>query len=94
MNRTLRVWLKLLLRQVFAVQSFCKRCGRTVHDFIVPDIIWDEIATRTRWGHVLCYDCFCEICGEIGLPTVWKLDAAEVLIREKDQVETLQEWAK
>jgi len=29
-----------------------------------------------QYGDVLCYDCFCEKCGMLGLPTVWQLEAA------------------
>ena len=58
--------------------SFCKECGRDVHDFITSDDIWIKIEPRIRFGHTLCYDCFCEKCADIGLPTYWKLDVSSV----------------
>ena len=68
--------LKLFKARVlnFPTASFCKNCGRDVHDFITTDEIWDQVDPHIRFGHVLCYDCFCEICHKIGLPPVWKLE--------------------
>lgn len=69
-----RVLLKLLRRKFSpAVPEFCKQCGRNVHSFIAPDDVWAQVDPHIRWGHVLCYDCFCEICYRIGLPAVWFL---------------------
>lgn len=34
----------------------CADCGRNVHDFHVPDTLWDDIVGQDV---VLCYDCFC-----------------------------------
>ena len=53
--------------------SFCKECGRQVHDFSAPNDVWLKIDPLIKYGHVLCYDCFCEKCKEVGLPTVWKI---------------------
>jgi len=53
--------------------AFCKRCGRDVHDFSASDDVWDLVEPHIKFGHILCYDCFCEICGRIGLPVVWEL---------------------
>lgn len=73
----LRICYKLIKRKFFLVPSFCKKCGKDVHDFIVPDDIWDEINRHIKYGHVLCYNCFCEKCGELGLPSVWQLELSE-----------------
>lgn len=69
------VWSKLFANRVLHVpmQSFCKHCGRRVHDFSAPDAIWERIGPHIRYGHTLCYDCFCEVCARIGLPAVWAL---------------------
>ena len=53
--------------------SFCKICGRDVRDFIVPDDIWAKVEPHIHIGHTLCYNCFCDICYEIGLPATWHL---------------------
>lgn len=61
----------------------CRDCGRTVHDFIIPDEIWNEVMTgspiiylrdgvtpsKEGASGVLCYDCFCERAREKGLPS-------------------------
>lgn len=68
------VHLKLILCRFMCIDSFCKDCGRTVHDFIVPDDIWSIVAPTIRNGRVLCYDCFCEHCNALGLPGVYRLE--------------------
>jgi NMD protein affecting ribosome stability and mRNA decay len=70
---SLRVLYKLLKRKCFVTNSFCKECGRDVHDFSVSDEIWKSIDKTIKYGHVLCYDCFCEKCKVLNLPTVWEL---------------------
>jgi len=70
----LRVRVKLWLRRVMLFDSFCKHCGRRVHDFIVPDDVWLKVQPSIRVGHVLCYDCFCEACLKVGLPGVGRLE--------------------
>ncbi|OPY57151.1 MAG: hypothetical protein A4E55_01833 [Pelotomaculum sp. PtaU1.Bin035] len=69
----IRVKFKLILKKFFIVPSFCKECGRNVHDFVVDDNIWHKVSRYIKNGHVLCYDCFCEKCRHAGLPDVWKL---------------------
>lgn len=69
----LRVSYKLFKRRYFTIDSFCKECGRDVHDFSVPDDIWKLIDKTIKHGHILCYDCFCEKCKVLNLPTVWEL---------------------
>jgi hypothetical protein len=71
----LRVELKRLRSRFQLVDSFCKHCGRDVHDFHAPDHVWEQVDPYIRRGHVLCYDCFAEVCGRLGLPTVWELVA-------------------
>ena len=73
----LRVHFKLMLRKLKCIPSFCKICGRDVHDFQVDDKIWDIIEKDIKYGTVLCYDCFCELCEKNGYPSVWKLDALD-----------------
>jgi hypothetical protein len=56
-----------------STDSFCKSCGRDIHDFSVSDDVWGKIEPYIKHGNVLCYDCFCDYCGKRGLPTVWEL---------------------
>ena len=74
-----RVILKLFRCRVLhlSTQSFCKHCGRTVHDFSAPDEIWNLIDPHIKRGNTLCYDCFCELCSSLGLPSVWSLTPNE-----------------
>ena len=44
-----------------------------MHDFIAPDDVWDIVEPHICYGYTLCYDCFCELCGELKLPPVWRL---------------------
>lgn len=67
------VFIKLFLRNFFLLNSFCKECGRKVHDFYVSDDIWELVKPHIKYGKVLCYDCFCDKCKEVGLPTCWFL---------------------
>jgi len=69
-----RVHVKLFLRRFVLLNSFCKHCGRRVHDFLVSDDVWRRIEPSIRVGNVLCYDCFCETCVNAGLPSVWRLE--------------------
>jgi len=68
-----RVFLKLILRKFRVVPSFCKECGRNCYDFSVDDETWEKVQPLIKYGNVLCYDCFCRKCEQIGLPTVWQL---------------------
>jgi hypothetical protein len=58
------------------INSFCKNCGRDVHDYIVPDEVWAKVRPTIKNGNVLCYDCFCDKCAAHGLPAVWRLDTS------------------
>ena len=72
-----RYLFKTLRRNIFCypTNSFCKNCGRDIHDFIVSDEIWENVEPYiSNYGHTLCYDCFCEICPKIGLSPVWRLE--------------------
>lgn len=58
-----RLIFHYLERQMFKTYAIyncarCEDCGRNVHDFIVPDILWKQVYGSDRG--VLCYDCFCE----------------------------------
>ena len=73
----LRYLFKTLRREIFnyPTDSFCKNCGRYIHDFSAPDTIWKKVEHYIpNNGNTLCYDCFCEICQKIGLPTVWRIE--------------------
>lgn len=78
----IRVPYKLLKRRYFLINSFCKECGRDVHDFSVDDEVWEKVDKTIKRGHVLCYDCFCEKCEILNLSTVWKLKE----IKETDNI--------
>lgn len=69
----LRVFYKSIKRKFLLIPSFCKECGRDNADFVVPDEVWEQVKPHIKYGHVLCYDCFCRKCEELGLPPVWKL---------------------
>ena len=56
------------------INSFCKQCGRDVYDFQVSDKIWNCIHPKIKRGNVLCYECFCKTCEEVGICNVWKLE--------------------
>lgn len=67
------VWWKKLRSSWSLVPAFCKHCGRDVHDFVAPEKEWKWVA-QLGWGSVLCYDCFCEGCAQVGMLPVWKLE--------------------
>lgn len=69
----LRVSWKLFLRRFRSINSFCKECGRDVHDFVVSDEIWNKVEPHIDRGYILCYDCFCEKCRRLRLPCVYKI---------------------
>lgn len=71
----MRVLAKLSARRITTVWSFCKKCGRGVRDYRVPDDVWSEIEEDIRFGNVLCYGCFADACRERGLTAVWTLEA-------------------
>ena len=70
---SIRILYKCFKVKHFSTNSFCKECGRDVHDFIVDDEVWNKVDALIRYGHVLCYDCFCEKCRLLDLPVVWRL---------------------
>lgn len=70
---SLRVLYKRLRSRFALVPAFCKSCGRDVHDYVAPPETWDAVEPTIPGGAVLCYDCFCERCGALGLPEVWAL---------------------
>lgn len=55
------------------MDSYCKECGRNVHDFVAPDEVWEKVEPLIKHGTVLCYDCFCEKCKAISVFPVWRL---------------------
>ena len=75
-----RVWWKLFLRRFMLVDSFCKRCGVDVRDFHAPDNVWEKIEPHIKHGNVLCYQCFCDVCAEVGLEAMWYLTRPRIPI--------------
>jgi len=73
----LLVLLKLLLKRFKCLHSFCKVCGRDVHDFVVEDELWALIESDIKYGNVLCYDCFNELMNKKGIWITWKLEEIE-----------------
>ena len=55
------------------VNSFCKLCGVTVRGFNAPDDVWKQIEPHIKYGHVVCYNCFCDLCEVVGVETAWRL---------------------
>jgi hypothetical protein len=64
---------KLILRRFRLINSFCKVCGRDVHDFVVEDKLWALIEPDIKHGNTLCYDCFNELLNKKGIWITWKL---------------------
>jgi len=62
---TILRWLNRHLLKTYPLIEDCARCrdcGRNVHDFAVPDELWNTV-----WGNeggILCYDCFCNRADE------------------------------
>ena len=71
----LRVRYKLWLRERKPVPSFCKSCGVDVRDFYVSDEVWQRVMGEDY--RVLCYQCFCVACEEVGVFPVWRLEPLE-----------------
>lgn len=61
------------MRRFFVVNSFCKLCGVVVRDFNAPDDVWKQIEPHIKYGHVVCYNCFCDLCEVVGVETAWRL---------------------
>ena len=58
--------------------SFCKKCGRQVRDFSVSDDIWEQVEPHIKYGHTLCYNCFCDIWyKKLGYRNTWELKILE-----------------
>jgi len=77
-------WLNKKLLKTYPLIEDCARCrdcGRNVHDFIVPDKIWNIVIGRDGGG-VWCYDCFCNRADEkLGLK--WRMELIEKFRRER-----------
>ena len=83
----------------------CQDCGRTVHDFIMPNEIWNDVitgspiiylsdgVTPSREGApgVWCYDCFCERASKKGYIAVFKCELVHPKseLCAKDEVSSL-----
>ena len=73
--RFVRVWYKLLTAKLWLRDSFCKQCGVDVRDFHAPDDVWKQVEPHIKYGNVLCYQCFSDVCADVRLPAVWCLTA-------------------
>ena len=68
--------VKKILSKYLLLNSYCKICGREIRDFIAPSDIWNKVEPHIpNNGHVLCYNCFCDICLKIGISPIWKLES-------------------
>lgn len=52
--------------------ALCRDCGRVVHDYYIPDEIWNDVI-GSPWG-VWCYDCFCERASKKGYIAVFRCE--------------------
>lgn len=53
-------WINRHVLKTYPLIEDCARCwdcGRNVHDFDVPDELWERVVNKEI---VLCYDCFCD----------------------------------
>ena len=51
-------WINKCILKTYPLIEDCARCydcGRNVHDFDVPDKLWEKAVNKEI---VLCYDCF------------------------------------
>ena len=85
MINKLRVLIKLIWRKYSTdVPSFCKCCGIRIRDFSVPDLVWNKIEHLIPHdGNTLCYNCFSDYCGKVGLPRNWDLISRDLIIRKE-----------
>lgn len=65
-----KIWQKInrrLLKTYLHIEEMarCELCGRNVHDYHVPDEIWNRIYGDETG--TLCYDCFCDECDKQGI---------------------------
>ena len=51
----------------------CKQCGRNVHDFHVPDELWEKVIGKDV---VYCYDCFSDRADK-KLGMKWRINLTE-----------------
>lgn len=66
--------LKFIAREFYSIDSFCRICGKDIHDFNVSDDLWRKVSYKHNHGGLMCYDCFCEKSSEMDLPCCWKLE--------------------
>lgn len=72
----MKVLVKRILSKFFLINSFCKKCGIDIQDFIVSNEIWEQIENDIPNGNTLCYNCFCKLCkqNDIDYGEAWKLN--------------------
>lgn len=70
-----KVFVKLILRRIVCIPSFCRVCGIDVRDYIAPEGVWEIIRNDIPNGNTLCYNCFCDLCQKhnINYGEAWKL---------------------
>ena len=68
--------------------ALCRDCGRVVHDYHIPNEIWNDVITgssiiylsdgvtpsKEGAGGVWCYDCFCERASKKGYVAVFRCE--------------------
>ena len=64
-----------ILKTYFLIEDCarCKDCGRNVHDFHVPDWLWQKVIDSEE---VWCYDCFADKSDK-QLGTKWRIELVE-----------------
>jgi hypothetical protein len=65
-----RIAWKRLVSRWRMIPSYCRGCGCDVRDFVAPYWAWSAAA---RGDEILCYNCFADRCGQLGLDPVWRL---------------------
>ena len=76
-TRHIKVSFKLWKSKHRLIPNFCKHCGIDIRDYITPDEVWKIIDPHIRNGHALCYQCFVDLCIELGINSIWKLSPLE-----------------
>jgi len=86
MNK-LRLFIKKLIKQYFAIPSYCKICGKNVTDFHASNEIWLKI-TGNKWT-IWCFECFTKKAREMGICTIfdiWPHDDNEFIGEDESNI--------
>jgi len=68
------LWQKINRKHLYTYELIedrtrCQVCGRNVHDYTVPDELWNSLAKKED---VYCYDCFCDLTDKKGI--YWRIN--------------------